>query len=408
MNKNIKRILTLALVMVMVAVMIIPAMAATGGSPQKDADTGETYLGTNQSTAAKITKYVVVDNQQTEIPGITFTFEITSEDPSGTVDLGWDQYPGAEPNNVTIGEATFVTGQDLAAGTGIPAIGAGKYYATNQADIFVDFANVTFSKPGVYYYKLTESSVSAAGYTRDDTEYHLAVYVEYALLSDGNYATSPSIAAIIVTKTDPKQPDAPAEPAGKVGGKTNDPAGNSGIEFFNVYKAGTLNVTKTVSGNQGDRSKEFYFEITLEGLSAPTDSGAVSYPYTITGGTSGTVTIDPTDPTKGYIQNLKLMHNQTITIDLLPPNVKYTIKETAVEGYTTTSTTDGGGESKVEASNNNGLTATGVVGAATTVVYTNEKNGAIPTGILMTIAPFALLMIVGVVGVAVILKKRSN
>ena len=59
MNKNIKRILTLALVMVMVAAFAIPVMAATGGSPQKDAN-GDTYLGTNQPTSAKITKYVVV------------------------------------------------------------------------------------------------------------------------------------------------------------------------------------------------------------------------------------------------------------------------------------------------------------------------------------------------------------
>lgn len=44
----------------------------------------------------------------------------------------------------------------------------------------------------------------------------------------------------------------------------------------------------------------------------------------------------------------------------------------------------------------------------TNVTFTNTRGGVIPTGVIITVAPFAALMLVGIAGAAVILKKKSK
>ncbi len=158
--------------------------------------------------------------------------------------------------------------------------------------------------------------------------------------------------------------------------------------FTNTYSAGSLSVSKTVTGNLGDKNKYFEFTVTLTG-----EEGK-NYPesFAVTGGSSeqNPETIALGEATKFYLKD-----GETITIANLPYGVKYTVTEADYreDGYTTDKTGD-----------------TGTINAATqTAAFVNENdNGEIDTGITTDSMPYIVLMgIVVLAGVAMIAKRRA-
>ena len=206
----------------------------------------------------------------------------------------------------------------------------------------------------------------------------------------------------------------------------DNPGTNKGLsqaDFYNHYDPLTLTLDKTVVGNQG--SHEDYFEFTLKFTKLP--KGV----YYITDATSADDTII------GYVSvhednaettaKVYLKHLDKISI-LLPSGYTYAIVEndTGVEGskaektdateYKTTVNNEASKTWSDEAWNSEDnaklLTKSAASAADTTVTanvavsYVNYKGGIIPTGVLLAIAPFAVLMGVGVVGGAVVLGKK--
>lgn len=160
--------------------------------------------------------------------------------------------------------------------------------------------------------------------------------------------------------------------------------------FPNTYKAGELDVSKTVTGNLGDKNKYFEFTVTLTG-----ETGK-DYPltYKVTGaqkeGNPTEVTVEA-GKAKEYTFNLK--HGDTVHIENLPYGVKYTVAETAAAGYTTTSTGADGTISAVDQ----------------TAAFTNTKNGEVDTGVVLNNMPYILVLAVLAAGVAVfIIRKRRE
>ena len=118
------------------------------------------------------------------------------------------------------------------------------------------------------------------------------------------------------------------------------------LNFENVYKVGSLTISKTVTGNLGDKNQYFPFTITFG------DSGSYSYD----GSSSGTITSGGT---------IQLKHGQSITIKDLPAGINYLVAETNYSGYTMTSTGDSGT-----------ITADQTVKAS----FTNNKSSGPSTG----------------------------
>lgn len=155
--------------------------------------------------------------------------------------------------------------------------------------------------------------------------------------------------------------------------------------FTNTYSAGTLSVSKTVTGNLGDKDKYFEFKVTLTG-----ETGKTYGAYAVTGGSEST---NPTSIEIGKEATFKLKHGETIHIANLPYKVGYKVTETAVDGYTTTS-------DKAEGTINS---------AATEAKFVNTKNGEIDTGVTTESLPYVVLMgFVVLAGAALLLKRKAH
>ena len=137
---------------------------------------------------------------------------------------------------------------------------------------------------------------------------------------------------------------------------------NKSVEFVNkketaVPATGNLTVSKTVTGDTGDTSKEWNFTVTLQDSNGTALTGAVEYSGsgTVTSGTGSSVTL-----AEGKV-TLKLTHNQYITFTGLPAGTTYTVTETedGQDGYTTTKSKD---------------TGTITTGNTVEAAFTNTKN----------------------------------
>ena len=102
---------------------------------------------------------------------------------------------------------------------------------------------------------------------------------------------------------------------------------------FENYKRGALEVTKSVSGNRGDKTKEFNFTVTLSGTSSNGEFKSEEF-----SGTYGDMTF-----TNG-VATFTLKDGETKTALDLPAGLQYAVveKEANEDGYTTTSSGDSG------------------------------------------------------------------
>ena len=136
---------------------------------------------------------------------------------------------------------------------------------------------------------------------------------------------------------------------------------NEKLPFTNQYITGLLTVSKEVSGNMGNRYKEFPF--TLE-ATAPTGK-------TLQFSTDGGATFSPVTLTNG-VYEFTLAHGDNIIF--YPVSGTYTVKETENGDYTTSYSLDG--------VNGNGTTVnTTLSDNSDTVKFVNDRNVAIPTGV---------------------------
>lgn len=301
------------------------------------ADEGTTTTPTDQETVT-IKKVYKLTNENTISPKETFTLRQVGD------------------GKVTDGDATSA-----------PALGTitGATFADGAATVNGVTGEITvalpgYDKVGVYEYTLQEVAGSTAG-------------VNY-------YGNDIKLVVTVVNGDNGKLRIAAVHTESK-GGKKND-------TFENTYSAGTLNVSKTVDGNLGDKDKYFEFKVTLTDVTGKTYAGS----YAVTGGSSA-ANNPTTIAVNGGETTFKLKHGDTISIANLPYGVSYTVTETEAAGYTTTKTGD-----------------TGSINAAEqTAAFTNTKTGEIDMGVTTENLPYVLLIgFVVLAGAALLLKRKAH
>lgn len=382
MNKKFSRFLTMALVLVMFLAFSVPAYALNASSSG-----GSTTVPVNK-TLSMSDKAVPED--------VTFTFNLAAAD--GTTSEGTLTTSGTDSYMVYAGITEGVTYAAAASNSNIVSgdlNGSGaqvtlKFNANDsytgtgtkslQKSFTIDFSGVAYTEPGVYRYKFTESSLT--GYDTDDSVYYIDVYVEYV---DGSSAEALTIGKIVVTKGT----------HGGVGATVSDKKDSA--DFVNEKETYDVTLTKTVTGNQGSRNQEFTFTVTL------TDVPNGNYTYTGPGTATGTIAVPNGSAT------VTLKHGQTITINDLPAGAKWSIVENDYTGtnggYTTTVAVSGDTGASADNATRTAKNETGIAND-TAVTFTNTRNGTVPTGVLLTVAPFAALMAVGAAGVTVMMRKK--
>ena len=260
----------------------------------------------------------------------------------------------------------------------------------------VDFSGVTFTEPGIYRYVITETGTNQAVTNDTNDKRYLDVYV-----TDDNGELKVSGYILHATDSEVGMGDSQGSD-----GKQTD---NKSQGFTNTYDTSNLTFKKEVSGNQASHDK--YFEFTVEIKDAV--PGTV-YNVDITGATAtsgGNAATIAANANKANVtqltvgadgkvtQKFYLQHGQYITIQGIAKDSTYTVTENK-EDYKS--------EAAVVEGYKDPTTGT-VVSTDLNTSYLNTREGTIPTGVIMTVAPFAAVTLLGGFGIAKLsMKKRRD
>ena len=154
------------------------------------------------------------------------------------------------------------------------------------------------------------------------------------------------------------------------------------VDVKNTYNPShKMTITKMVKGNQGDKTKQFKFQIMLTGNNIP---ASLDYTKNVQ---AGSMTV------KNGIAEFTLGHGDMVVFDKMPAGVKYVITELDGEsnGYT------------VESKN-----ASGTVDSDKAVEFTNTKNVGIPTAAVTNTAAIAGVVVICMIGVVVMIIKKKK
>ena len=424
------KIASLIAAVLLVALMAVPVSAATTYAP---------IAGTN----CKFNKYLIMDEGDT-VPNVTFAFTIvpgngrsldTSDNSVMEVlagigtptvssvtfapDDATTLFADAPETDTDVKRLASDRATGLNASTGVE-LEAGEKYA--KKTVTVDFSTVNFTEPGIYRYIITETADTdhaAAGIMHDnDIDRVLDVYVT----DDG---TGNLVVSAYVMHKDDSDVTIGSNMGSAFVAAANNQLADKDDGFTNEYNSKDLVFKKKVTGNQASRDKYFEFTATVTGLK-PNDKFVVSInddsnANTTDGNadaTSGTNSAtrasnqgkaNPTVVTGAELNTgvkFYIQHGQSIAIRGIAPNATYNITEDAEDYKSTPSVVTGYTDA-----------TTGVIGtvAGTNKVvmtsYENERDGIIPTGILLSATPWiivGLVVVAGIVFFAIRSKKKYD
>lgn len=251
------------------------------------------------------------------------------------------------------------------------------------APITVDLSNVQFKDPGIYRYKITESDPTVVGLATSAADD--VIYLDVYVVNSGDGVAVQSYQ--LTNKTD--APTVKDDEANYGAGKFE-----TDVDEYTTY---SLTVTKAVSGDMADKDRDYPFTIDLSCLSNGTNV-SVNGDQNAKGAEDGALSISRSLNPKSETTN-------HVVITGVPGDAAYNIAEnlSADEGFTVkvgdTALTNVDGK----------YTTNGTMSSANaSVTVTNVKNSVTPTGIIMNVAPYVLLVVVAAAGCFVFLRKRRE
>lgn len=367
LRKNLGRLATAFVATAMLAsVAAVPASAAN-------------YSGTSIS----YNKIINMENAVgAYVPKVTYKYSIAAGDAINAVE-------GVSPE---IKAGTFTQGTD---GKQYPNITTDVTFnqeslsedkKTASEPVTIDFSQASYAAPGIYRYVISETDAEAVGLATvdDDDTIYLDVYVteNSGVRSITYYQLSTSADAPTIGDSDPdnEKVDDIAQYEGKFTASTD------------TYTTFDVTITKNVAGDMGDKGKEFNFDIDI----TDPNSSSVLESVTVENGTSkGNFTQD--EESQKYIANViaDLHDKESVVIKGVPTGTVLNITETNATGYTV-------------AYSANAEDGQATITDDTTITVTNTLNSITPTGLVMNVAPYALLVVVAAGACFVFLRKRRE
>ena len=253
-------------------------------------------------------------------------------------------YPNPGKEAITVSSVTFAKGATTSE-QNITVTVNKEYFARMNSD-----NEVIGYKPGTYYYIIKETTKTTDGMVYSGAEKKLAVQV----LNDGTCKYY-----VVEYKN------------GEVTNNKDDAV------FTNTYTAHKLTVAKQIVGDQADPNEAFDIYVTINGAEGETYE-----------------TNQNTTLTSGTPAKISLKGGESIEIYNLSAGDTYTVTEDAKylgEGYTV--------ENEV-------TTATAIGDTDKTVTIVNTKRASTPGGVIMTIAPYVLMLGVAGAFAVVFLSRR--
>ena len=371
-----KRKLSTALVMLLAFVLLLGTTAITASAAET------TYEPIGGSTS--FVKNLVVD-ADANIPDVTFSYTIRRGTPveatADTIEILVSKTGGG-----TIGEAAFSNTDTASALPGLPTDAdhsnptTGKKYV--QKSVSITLPNTSFTKPGVYRYEISETNSNLPGVTYDSESTR---YLDVFVVANANNQLSVDSYVLRDSATD----------IGTDGEYVEEP-GVKSSGYTNSLTQYDFDFSKTISGNQGDKNKRFDFTLNITGANPGTypiiANDVEDNPTSITVGANGTATGE-----------YSLTNGSTVKVIGLNAGAVCTVTEDP-DDYTATHSLDG--DAAVSGASSG---AVRLADSDHSVAFTNTRNGIIPTGIIMAIAPFAIgICVFGAVFIFIICRKKRR
>ena len=430
MNKNrkIRHILPKA---GMTALMAATAFVSMGTPVFAAAGTnyGTTIEGTKTTT---FDKFLVMDSQA-NVPNATFSYAVTAgnakaynaagkkfqvlagvdADKITMAGVGGTAEAAAAANTIVFRQGDGSDTHDTKKDTYVKDLAAGKKYALKTATL--DFSKVQFTEPGVYRYIITEDGTNQ-GITNDaDLTRVLDVYVNDASADvDGAFTKKLTIAGYVLHSNENDEPDIAA---GDDFGSTGAYVATKSQGFTNSYDTSDLTLRKQVTGNQASRDKYFEFTLNIAAAQPNTkydvviddaDATSKANAATIDANAGQTnVTSITTDGDGKATQKFYLQHGQQITVQGLAKDTTYAVTENT-EDYKSTANTKAAPVVDTKADTEAAPVDGTIVSTDLTTGFLNTRDGAIPTGVIMAVAPFAVVTLLGGAGVVTMVMKKNK
>lgn len=409
------------------ATMLTMAMLLNGTTvfAAAGANYGAIIEGTKTTT---FDKYLVMDSQA-NVPNATFSYAVTAGtakayDVSGKkfqVLAGVDADKitmagvgeGAEANKIVFKQGDNSDTHDATKDDYVKDLEAGKKYALKTATL--DLSRVQFTEPGVYRYIITESGTNQAITNDADLTRVLDVYVNDASTeTEGTLTKKLTIAGYVLHSNVDDEPDVAAgENFGSAGSYTDKKSQG----FTNNYDTSDLTLRKQVTGNQASRDKYFEFTLNIDKAQPNTkydvviddaDATSKANAATISANAGQTnVTSITTDNQGKATQKFYLQHGQQVTVQGIAKDTTYAVTENTEDYKSTANTKDTpvvATKTGTEAAPVDGK----IVSTDLTTGYLNTRDGVIPTGVIMTVAPFAAVTLLGAAGMVTIKMRKKE
>jgi len=389
----------IALASVMTMSMGTPVFAEMVQEPEIESKTTTTF-----------DKYLVMD-KEAEVPNASFKYTVTAGKARAYDVAGKKSeiLAGVDADKVTMAGVGTKTAGTITYKPSDPTLNdknasvkdydnSKEKYAKKTATL--DFSACKFTEPGIYRYIVTESGTNQAVTNDADATRVVDVYVNDVGQFD---RTNLKIAGYVLHSNADDAPGANA--------------GTKSQGFTNSYDTSDIRFAKMVTGNQASKNKYFEFTVKITGAvpgtvyhvdlsqavpTTPSNAATIpanqgkTNPTKLTVGADGTVT-----------QKFYLAANQGIVIQGVAKDSKYEVTENA-EDYKSTPADAVDFDNRVVEERPDATSGT-VASKDIMTGYLNTKDGVIPTGVIMTVAPFAAVTLLGGVGaVTMVMKKRKS
>ena len=306
-------------------------------------------------------KYTVTGSEEKKAPAEAFTFTVT---------------PGAKVNGAekTVEKSEATTIPTMAANSNEKTLEFTALTDDGTGTFTVDVANLNITKPGMYYYTVTETPSNTAGVDYAAKSMIMVITAGYA--DDGEDSSLSYWAALHDS--------------------TNYNDKNS--KFENTYTAGSLKVTKKVTGSLGDKDKKFNVDVTFTAPAGKTVKSTITYVN------NGAESIAPdawklNTTTNQYEAKVtvELAHKGSVQFNNIPKDVTYIVEEQDYSGAEYTATYEG---------DKSGTIANDV---KSTTITNHKGDDNIDTGVILDNAPYILMLAVVAGGaMTLVIKKRRE
>lgn len=269
----------------------------------------------------------------------------------------------------------------------------------------VDLSGVTFSKPGIYRYVITQEPSDIAGIISDSVNKR---YLDVFVYKSDRTDEDEFVPGTVIVRLNNGLPDAE--------GKTDAAIKSTG--FTNLFRTNSLGFQKSVTGNQASFRQYFKFTVKLTGEQTafdgdtrvkvsgsfdaqPSENMATHYDASVMAAANdGVEYVTLSQLTAG--RDFYIKSGQSVLLTGIPDGMGYEVAETQ-EDYTPSVEVTGDGECTPA---NSKVTDTSLT-EDTMLEFTNTRNGLIPsTGIPSELALPVAVMLAGVVEMALLVIRR--